>query len=51
MISMLISSGNIVGVMINMLASSMEDRGFIGGVIIRCSPQAGRSWVHQWFNN
>ena len=38
-------------VMVSVLASSLVDRGFISGVMIRRARlESGRSWVHRWCN-
>ena len=37
--------------MVSVLASSLVDRGFIGGVMVRRTRlESGRSWVHRWCN-
>jgi hypothetical protein len=37
--------------MVSVLALSLVDRGFVGGVMVRRARfESGRSWVHRWCN-
>ena len=36
--------------MVSMLALSVVDRGFVGGVMVSMLTLSGRSWVHRWCN-